>query len=61
VSLLPCDELTNKIPGADNRHVLAEFAAYKAIAGDCCIILACELRQVSVAEPLGATVLVCPY
>jgi len=34
VSLLPCDELTKKIPGADNRHVLAEFAAYKAIAGD---------------------------
>jgi len=34
VSLLPCDELIKKIPGADSRHVLAEFAAYKAMAGD---------------------------
>jgi len=34
VSLLPCDELIKKIPGADNRHVLAEFTAYKAMAGD---------------------------
>ena len=34
VSLLPCDELIKKIPGADNRNVLAEFTAYKAMAGD---------------------------
>ena len=34
VSLLLCDELIKKIPGADNRHVLAEFTAYKAMAGD---------------------------
>jgi len=34
MSLLPCDELIKKIPGADSHHVLAEFAAYKAIAGD---------------------------
>ena len=34
VSLLPCDELIKKIPGADSHHVLAEFAAYKAMAGD---------------------------
>jgi len=33
VSLLPCDVLIKKIPGADSRHVLAEFTAYKAIAG----------------------------
>jgi len=33
VSLLLCDVLM-KIPGVDNHHVLAEFTAYKAMAGD---------------------------
>ena len=64
VSLLPCDELIKKIPGADNRHVLAECTAYKAMAGDVPSETAdhSDLRaQVSVAKPPGATVLVCPY
>jgi len=34
VLILPCNELITKIPGADSCHVLAEFAAYKAMAGD---------------------------
>jgi len=32
--LSTADKLIKKIPGADNRHVLAEFTAYKATAGD---------------------------
>ena len=66
VSLLSCDELIKKIPGADNRHVLAECTAYKAMTGDVPSETADHsgLRaQVSVAKPPGATVglLVCPY
>lgn len=34
VSLLPSKELIKKIPGADKRHVLAEFTAYIAMTGD---------------------------